>query len=398
MARLTMRRGPYSGRVYQITKEVTTLGRGNKNHIIIEDYEVSRHHCRFIQVMNDYEIHDLGSVNGTFINGQRLEGSRLLRTSCLIELGNSITFEYDPEHTETQPDGDTQPEEKHPYLVVVRGTDPEVVFKLTDETYTIGRDLANDIVIQDPEVSRRHVKMQKKPQGYLIEDVGSTNGTWLNGTRLSVAEQLHPGDIIKLGAQVRLHYTMQPSDVRHKPAPIDFKAREDTDEYRVQFQANDTDTLKRNIIGSSVQTKTSKLGTGLLPGVLENHVFIAYSRADWQVVAPMVMYLQDAKIDVWTDQYLTEGSKDWMAAVEQALRECWLMVVVVSPTAMRERQVRLKHHYFYNREKPIISLIYRPVPQLPENLKKSRQKIPFDKDNPEKVYKKLIFEIMHNRR
>ena len=74
-----------------------TIGRGRKNDIIIQDNEVSRVHCRLIRVLDDYEIHDLGSTNGTFVNGKKIdEGGWLLSGRSIIELGDSITLEYHP--------------------------------------------------------------------------------------------------------------------------------------------------------------------------------------------------------------------------------------------------------------------------------------------------------------
>ncbi len=62
----------------------------------------------------------------------------------------------------------------------------------------LGREAA-DLVIDDPEVSRRHAGLRPAGDGLEIEDLGSLNGTWVNGTRIQGAVRLSPGDRVRLG-------------------------------------------------------------------------------------------------------------------------------------------------------------------------------------------------------
>jgi pSer/pThr/pTyr-binding forkhead associated (FHA) protein len=66
---------------------------------------------------------------------------------------------------------------------------------------TLGRDDC-DVVLSDPEVSRRHAVVLESPEGFAIEDLGSTNGTWVNGERIDRPEPLHAGDEVRLGNTV----------------------------------------------------------------------------------------------------------------------------------------------------------------------------------------------------
>jgi hypothetical protein len=61
-----------------------------KNGIVIQDNDVSREHCRLIRVMADYELHDLNSMRGTFVSGQRLKSGWLLKPGNVIELGEFV--------------------------------------------------------------------------------------------------------------------------------------------------------------------------------------------------------------------------------------------------------------------------------------------------------------------
>ena len=91
-------------------------------------------------------------------------------------------------------------------LVVRRGPQPNQQFLLTRDTVTLGRDITNDIVINDPEVSRHHARLIRTPAGYTFEDLRSTNGSFINRQRLSTPYQLNNGDLIGLGETITVVY------------------------------------------------------------------------------------------------------------------------------------------------------------------------------------------------
>jgi hypothetical protein len=67
---------------------------------------------------------------------------------------------------------------------------------------TIGRSRQCDIVLNDPNVSREHAEVRQRGEQWFVRDLGSTNGTALNGRRLSGAEQVNSGDEIEIGTSV----------------------------------------------------------------------------------------------------------------------------------------------------------------------------------------------------
>lgn len=71
---------------------------------------------------------------------------------------------------------------------------------LDTERITIGRQSGCSIVIRDSNVSREHVQLRRRPHGWTVRDIGSTNGTKLNGVRVEGEQTLANGDIIMLGA------------------------------------------------------------------------------------------------------------------------------------------------------------------------------------------------------
>lgn len=104
-------------------------------------------------------------------------------------------------------------------LVVRRGPQPNQVYELNKDIISVGRDITNDIVINDPEVSRHHMRFTRGAGGFTLEDLGSTNGTFINGQRLTGAKPLNNGDMIGLGETVTLAYEMAGAAAQPGAAP-----------------------------------------------------------------------------------------------------------------------------------------------------------------------------------
>jgi hypothetical protein len=97
-------------------------------------------------------------------------------------------------------------------FVMNAGPTPGKEFSLEKNEMFIGRDLTNDIVINDAEISRRHARLVAQAGGYVLEDLGSTNGTFVNGQRLASPYILRPGETVTLGEHVTLVYEQVQSD------------------------------------------------------------------------------------------------------------------------------------------------------------------------------------------
>ena len=96
-------------------------------------------------------------------------------------------------------------------LVVRQGPIPGQIFELNINDISIGRDISNDIVINDAEVSRRHARMTLEGDRYKIEDLNSTNGTYIDGQRLIGPHLMAFGEIIMFGDNVGVTFDGEPA-------------------------------------------------------------------------------------------------------------------------------------------------------------------------------------------
>ena len=100
---------------------------------------------------------------------------------------------------EGQPEYSPPPDDR-PTLVVEGGPNGGVTVTLTASHTTMGRHADNDVVFDEALVSRRHAVIIETGTGFFIHDLESTNGTFLNDTRIEPGEQsIKNGDIIRLG-------------------------------------------------------------------------------------------------------------------------------------------------------------------------------------------------------
>jgi len=90
-------------------------------------------------------------------------------------------------------------------LLIETGAHAGMVLPLTSDTFTIGRELDNTLVLDSPRLSRYHARLRISPSGMvLLEDLNSTNGTFVNGYLISSARRLALGDTFTLAGTVRL--------------------------------------------------------------------------------------------------------------------------------------------------------------------------------------------------
>jgi len=102
-------------------------------------------------------------------------------------------------------------------LVMKTGPTPGRTYPLEKTEISIGREIGSDVFINEAEVSRRHARLTQQAGTYLLEDLGSTNGTFVNGQRLVGLHLMQPGDTILVGENTTLAFEVAPFDPNASP-------------------------------------------------------------------------------------------------------------------------------------------------------------------------------------
>jgi pSer/pThr/pTyr-binding forkhead associated (FHA) protein len=196
-AELVMVEGPAAGTRYTLDNFPGTIGRTEPAAIVIDDPRVSRRHARLTAGQHGIFVEDLNSTNGVFINGRKISALCLLRSGDEIRLGTSISFRFELVGNAAAP---------MPSLVVSLANGTTSTYPLDAPEITIGRADDNDIVIQSPIVSRRHLRLLRSEKDYLIQISSSaTNSTLLTGAAISNQQPLCNGDEIVIGPDSHEH-------------------------------------------------------------------------------------------------------------------------------------------------------------------------------------------------
>lgn len=221
---LVAREGPLQGGRIEVQAELT-LGREGTD-VVLDDPEVSRRHALVRPVDGALELVDLGSVNGTYVNGQRIHEPTALADGDVVALGRSI-FQASipppvPRAAPTIAAARPGEEAPTPVLVVVEG--PLTGQRIAVEAeLSLGRE-GTDVVIEDPEVSRRHARVRPVDGALEVADLGSVNGTYVNGERIHEPTALADGDELSVGnttirAEVPKPVRAAPTVAAARPVP-----------------------------------------------------------------------------------------------------------------------------------------------------------------------------------
>jgi pSer/pThr/pTyr-binding forkhead associated (FHA) protein len=202
---------------YDLGKTSISLGRGMTNDIVLNDGRVSRSHARLDCSPSGCTIVDLGSANGTRLNGNRVDRA-VVRPGDALSLGNSLfRFEVSQAYDEVESgmtviDNDMQldlsldneilpmslNETGQPRLVVFHNEQTwEVPLEDTDQV-TIGRTDESTLPLTIGNVSRHHAEVVRKGGIFILRDLGSTNGTWFKDQKVGEMV-LQDGDVFRIG-------------------------------------------------------------------------------------------------------------------------------------------------------------------------------------------------------
>ncbi len=193
---LTITKGPDVGKQLPLELNSTyIIGRDhNTCHLLITDPQTSRQHAELcINSNGEAIISDKKSSNGTYI------GDQLVSTSVSVNPGDKIIIGNNVLELKVTDEDDQQFVEKQKVLDYYVSRHGSTRAHQVSEAITIGRDPSNNVVLNHPHVSRFHATIEIGEKGALIRDLNSTNGTYVDGVRVSKVEELDPESIIWIG-------------------------------------------------------------------------------------------------------------------------------------------------------------------------------------------------------
>ena len=115
-------------------------------------------------------------------------------------------------------------------LTIIKGFNKGEVYPLEADEIIIGRGEENEIVLNIAEVSRTHAILTKAEEGFMIKDLGSTNGTYVDKKKIGGKYLLKPGDTVMLGEAIYMTYQadLDPEETLVTPRPEEIPGPEVT--------------------------------------------------------------------------------------------------------------------------------------------------------------------------
>ncbi len=256
---------PDRGTLRQIRRWV--IGGDPDCNLVVDDSRVSGQHCLLVEAEDGFLLEDLGSTNGTFVNGIRIDGRVKVTRMDAITLGQSAPMPWPKQDNASfvrvisvgrEPDNDVEldypmisghhariliadgkaviedlgsmngtavgrPENKIKRSPITKddtvffgsfripasrllpgkltmGRTPQSELSFKGREMTLGRDPDCDHPLDYPMISWRHARLSRGGGAMIVEDLGSTNGIFVNGRRIIGPVTVSPGDVISLGS------------------------------------------------------------------------------------------------------------------------------------------------------------------------------------------------------
>lgn len=195
--------------------QLIRVGRDPQADVVVRSAHVSPFHCEIGIHASGIFVRDTNSDSGTFVAGARITNQTPLRDwedicvgPAVIHLGRLVA---QPSRSIDAIETPVSPSEAPPLDVAIAPSrvapsndarfaeTMQAGIPLSGDLLTIGRDPACDLPLDDLVLSRRHAQLRRGADGWLVEDLGSTNGTFLNGQQLKRATLLKLGDLLRFG-------------------------------------------------------------------------------------------------------------------------------------------------------------------------------------------------------
>lgn len=279
---------------YQFTQHAILIGRQNNSDIVLESNSISRRHAKITLNKHLIEIEDLGSGNGTLVNQKKIPPKEKIPITAEDKIRiEEYDFELEMEHSVTHkiPVYNRDPDITDPDILEIKmikkvlgALDHEKLpsititsepFKNTKAVFDedmgqliIGRDTSCQLSLDSNVVSRQHAALTLKWGGFVIKDLESKNGTFVNGERIE-EKSIKDGDEIVFGTIKSIFKNPQEFDFdtisrsiqdqkQHKQDVHDLEASALKQEEKVQAISDDEPKKKKQQDTDSNQDKKEK--------------------------------------------------------------------------------------------------------------------------------------------
>ena len=164
-----------------------TIGRDPTCEIHLDNRALSRKHAQLEKRGAAIWVRDLNSQNGTFVNGQKIAAPQALSGGDLLEVGRyQVTVEGVEEARPDTP------------VLTLSGPEGKHRFAMVGDEIIIGRAPSCDIAIGHKSISRRHLRIAMEGDHFVAEDLGSQNGTRINGKKIAGPTAFQKGDKLQM--------------------------------------------------------------------------------------------------------------------------------------------------------------------------------------------------------
>lgn len=178
---------------FQIEEKITIGRTGYDAKIEIDDKKVSRQHGIIEVVDEKVFITDLESSNGIYVNTNRIKSTKPVQImeKDIVKIGSrELKLQLKNTPSEKNMASESFSENKRAFRFQEKIKQEKIL--------NIGRLSTNDIVFDDPTVSRTHAKISYENSDFWIEDLGSVNHTYVNGNKVKTKTKLHDSDVVTI--------------------------------------------------------------------------------------------------------------------------------------------------------------------------------------------------------
>ncbi|MCC8023283.1 MAG: FHA domain-containing protein [Clostridiales bacterium] len=208
--KLAQLRNEADGSVIDIEHWETSIGRGKSNDIALPFATVSRFHGVISKRKRDWILTDTFSRTGITVNGEKVEGKTPIYNGDEISFGNvPMTFLCDEAMNAQSRQNLRQNVDRQSAVFIDIKTRQAYYFRQDD--MLLGRSADADLHLEDQSVSKRHAHIYRTTRGWAISDLGSSNGTRLNGDPIHAPQLMFDEDRLTFGTVTLIFYEAKPA-------------------------------------------------------------------------------------------------------------------------------------------------------------------------------------------